>query len=145
MSLGRLLPFPAVTFVVAGVASMGLPGFSGFVAELQVLIGAWKAFPTATVIAGVGIVLGVAYTLRAVQKAFYSDANPEAEQATSHGHGHSGHGEALDPVTLPEKLASVLLIATSLIIGLCPSLLLNWIEPCLQSPLFERVLKGGSL
>jgi NADH-quinone oxidoreductase subunit M len=145
MSLGRLLPFPAVTFVVAGVASMGLPGFSGFVAELQVLIGAWKAFPTATVIAGVGIVLGVAYTLRAVQKAFYSDANPEAEPATSHGHGHSGHGEALDPVTLPEKLASVLLIATSLIIGLCPSLLLNWIEPCLQSPLFERVLKGGSL
>ena len=43
------MPFAAVTFVLASVASMGLPGFSGFVAELQVLIGAWQAFPTLAV------------------------------------------------------------------------------------------------
>ena len=41
MHLSRRLPFAAWAFVFAGVASMGLPGFSGFVAELQVLIGAW--------------------------------------------------------------------------------------------------------
>ena len=35
MQLGKKLPFAAITFVIAGVASMGLPGFSGFVAELQ--------------------------------------------------------------------------------------------------------------
>ena len=46
MNLAKAMPFAAVTFVIASVASMGLPGFSGFVAELQVLIGAWKAFPT---------------------------------------------------------------------------------------------------
>src|SRR6185369_1868988 len=34
MPLHRLLPFAALTFVLAGMASMGLPGFSGFVAEL---------------------------------------------------------------------------------------------------------------
>ena len=45
MELSRALPFAAGTFVMAGMASMGLPGFSGFVAELQVLIGAWQAFP----------------------------------------------------------------------------------------------------
>ena len=66
------MPFAAVTFVIAGVASMGMPGFSGFIAELQVLIGAWQAFPTLAVICGVGIMIGVAYTLRAIQKSFYS-------------------------------------------------------------------------
>src|ERR1041385_6787555 len=66
MNLSKALPFAAVTFVVASVASMGLPGFSGFVAELQVLIGAWKAFPTLAVLAGIGILIGVAYTLRAL-------------------------------------------------------------------------------
>src|ERR1019366_6087096 len=45
MHLGKRLPFAAWAFVIAGMASMGLPGFSGFVAELQVLIGAWTAKP----------------------------------------------------------------------------------------------------
>src|SRR5205807_9394633 len=45
MNLSKAIPFAAFTFVVAGLASMGLPGFSGFVAELQVLMGAWRAFP----------------------------------------------------------------------------------------------------
>src|SRR5204863_5194751 len=73
MNLAKVLPFAAVTFVIAGMASMGLPGFSGFVAELQVLIGAWHAFPTLAVVAGVGILIGVAYTLRALQAAFFAD------------------------------------------------------------------------
>src|SRR5439155_26171541 len=54
MRLRKVIPFAAFTFVVAGLASMGLPGFSGFIAELQVLIGAWSAFPTFAVIAGIG-------------------------------------------------------------------------------------------
>src|SRR3989440_1052542 len=73
MALNKAIPFAAVTFVIAGVASMGLPGFSGFVAELQVLIGAWHAFPTLAVVAGVGVLVGVAYTLRALQKAFFGE------------------------------------------------------------------------
>jgi NADH-quinone oxidoreductase subunit M len=76
MRLNRALPFAAVTFVVAGLASMGMPGFSGFVAELQVLMGAWKSFPTFAVLAGVGVLVGVAYILRAIQKAFFSGADP---------------------------------------------------------------------
>ena len=63
-----------MTFVVAGMASIGLPGFSGFVAELQVLIGAWRAFPLFAVVAGLGIVIGIAYTWRAMQKAFFGAA-----------------------------------------------------------------------
>ena len=56
MNLYKFIPFAAVTFVVASMASMGLPGFSGFVAELQVLIGAWRAFPICAVGAGFGVV-----------------------------------------------------------------------------------------
>src|SRR5207302_7607220 len=59
MDLTKALPFAAGTFVVASAASMGLPGFSGFVAELQVLIGAWRSFPTLIVCSGIGILIGV--------------------------------------------------------------------------------------
>jgi len=136
MQLGKLLPFAGVTFVLAGVASMGLPGFSGFVAELQVLMGAWKVFPMAAILAGVGIVVGVAYILRAMQKAFYSDAPAEDKSGPEH---------PLEPISVPERIGAIMLLATSLVIGLFPSLLLNWIQPCWNSPLFERLLKGGSL
>src|SRR6185436_12146236 len=78
LRLSRLMPFAAVTFVVAGLASMGMPGFSGFVAEFQVIIGAWKAFPTFAVLAGVGVLVGVAYTLRAIQKAFFSETGSDS-------------------------------------------------------------------
>src|SRR5207247_976351 len=81
MNLSKLLPFAAVTFTIAGVASMGLPGFSGFVAELQVLIGAWRAFPTFAVLGGLGVLIGVAYTLRAIQQAFFSDTVRSARTA----------------------------------------------------------------
>lgn len=144
MGLNKLLPFAAVTFVIASVASMGLPGFSGFVAELQVLMGAWKAFPLAAVLAGVGIVVGVAYTLRAVQKAFYGEA--DGTRTINHEHADSEIGAPMEPISVPERIGAAMLIGTSLLIGLCPNLLLNWIEPCLNSPLFQRVLeKGGSL
>jgi NADH-quinone oxidoreductase subunit M len=136
MQLGRVIPFAGVTFVLAGVASMGLPGFSGFVAEFQVLMGAWKVFPKMTLLAGVGILVGVAYTLRAMQKAFYADASPA-------GHG-GNHDHPLDPISMPEKIAAVMLLGASLVIGLYPTLLMNWIEPCFRSPLFARLLNGGA-
>jgi len=115
---------------------MGLPGFSGFVAELQVLWGAWTVFPRMTILAGVGIVVGVAYILRAWQRAFYSDTPVPAK---------SGHDHPLEPISVPERIGAVMLLTASLVIGLFPNLLLNWIQPCLNSQLFERLLKGGSL
>jgi len=135
MQLGKQLPFAGVTFVIAGVASMGLPGFSGFVAELQVLMGAWAVFPKLTILSGVGILVGVAYTLRAVQKGFYSDAPPKP----------ADHDHPMEPISMPERFGAVMLIGASLVIGLFPGLLMNWIEPCFKSPLFERLLKGGAL
>jgi NADH-quinone oxidoreductase subunit M len=137
MQLGKVIPFAGVTFVIAGIASMGLPGFSGFVAEFQVLMGAWTVFPKLTILSGVGILIGVAYTLRAVQKGFYSDAPPKPVD----------HDHPLEPISMPERFGAVMLIGASLVIGLFPGLLMNWIEPCFNSPLsmFARLLvKGGS-
>jgi NADH-quinone oxidoreductase subunit M len=136
MNLVKAMPFAAVTFVIAGAASMGLPGFSGFVAELQVIIGAWKAFPTLAVITGVGIVIGVAYTLRAMQKAFFGEAEPRPAKV------HEEHHE-LDPISVPERIGAVMLIGVSLLIGLYPRLLLDVIVPSFNSPLFEWLKKGG--
>ncbi|HUH62769.1 MAG TPA: NADH-quinone oxidoreductase subunit M [Terracidiphilus sp.] len=130
MHLSRRLPFAAWAFVIAGMASIGLPGFSGFVAELQVLIGAWIARPWWTIVAGVGIVVGVAYTWRALQKAFFSDLAP-----AQHIHDHA---HALDPITWPEIAGVALLGGATLVVGLYPRVLLDAIEPAVKS-----LLAGG--
>src|SRR3989449_1006755 len=130
MHLNRTIPFAAVTFTVAGVASMGLPGFSGFVAELQVLIGAWHASPTLAVLAGLGILVGVAYTLRALQKAFFSEEETAGIPASAHGNPPP----ALEPISTPERIGAAILIGTSLLIGLYPRLLLDLIAPSFSSP-----------
>ena len=126
----ELIPFAAATFVIASMASIGLPGFSGFVAELQVLMGAWQAFPAYMICAGVGVVIGVAYTWRAMQKAFFGEAG-------------SGSLHPLPPISTPERIGAVVLIAVSLVIGLYPQLLLNLIVPALNSPLFDGLRKGS--
>ena len=133
LHLSKAIPFAAVTFVVGSVASMGLPGFSGFIAELQVLIGAWKTFPAFAVIAGIGIVIGVAYTLRALLKAFFTDASIS-----------SGATHALEPITIPERIGAYILVATTLLIGIYPQLLLDVITPSFNSPLMHTFWKGAA-
>src|SRR5580693_7084975 len=125
MYLGKRMPFAAWAFVIAGMASMGLPGFSGFVAELQVLVGAWKAKPWWALAAGVGIVIGVAYTWRALQKAFFSDLPP-----SQHIHDHA---HVLDPITWPEFAGVALLGAATLAVGVYPRILLDQIEPAVKT------------
>ena len=128
--LSKAIPFAAVTFVIAAVASIGMPGFSGFVAELQILIGAWSAFPIYVVIAGIGIAISVAYAWRAMQKAFFSDPGPESTTPP------------LPSISMPERLGAALLILASLTVGLYPQFLLNLVIPALNSPLFDGLRKG---
>jgi NADH-quinone oxidoreductase subunit M len=134
MRLATAIPFAAVTFVIASVASMGLPGFSGFVAELQVIVGAWKAFPAFAVLTGLGILIGVAYTLRAMLKAFFGEPQRPADERVA---------EVLEPITAPERIGAALLIATSLAVGLYPQWLLSFIESGLRTRLFEGLWRGS--
>jgi NADH-quinone oxidoreductase subunit M len=132
MHLSRRLPFAAWAFVFAGVASMGLPGFSGFVAELQILIGAWQAKPWWTIAAGLGIVIGVAYTWRAMQRGFFSDVVPTAHELEEERH------HPLAPITWPEYAGVALLGFATLAVGLYPRILLDSIEPAVKA-----LLAGG--
>jgi NADH-quinone oxidoreductase subunit M len=127
MHLARRMPFAAWAFVLAGVASMGLPGFSGFIAELQVLVGAWRANPLWTIGAGVGIIVGVAYTWRALQKAFFSDIIPGAhvlEEEKAH---------PFAPITWPEMAGVALLGISTIAVGVYPRILLDQIEPAVKA------------
>ena len=136
MRLSSVIPFAAITFVVAGIASMGLPGFSGFVAELQILIGGWSSYPKLVIMAGAGIVIGVAYTMRVMQKAFFGQAGNSVPDGVGHDH-------PVPPISLPERLGAILLIGVSLLIGLWPGLLLDAITKSFDSPLFDALKKGG--
>jgi len=131
MQLAHAIPFAAVTFILAGMASIGLPGFSGFIAEFQVLIGTWRSFAWMIVVAGIGILVGIAFTWRALTKAFFGEATPGAAE------------HALPPITLPEKLGALLLLASTLTVGLYPRILTDLILPTLNSPLFEGLRRGA--
>ncbi|MGA2437917.1 MAG: NADH-quinone oxidoreductase subunit M [Acidobacteriaceae bacterium] len=133
MNLNKVIPFAAVTFVIAGMASMGLPGFSGFVAELMILIGVWRAYPLFAVCAGFGLIVGVVYIWRALQKAFFAEAEVESAPPNP----------PLPPISYPERIGAMILMGASVLIGLYPQALLNVIVPALNSPLFEGLRKGS--
>jgi NADH-quinone oxidoreductase subunit M len=136
MPLCKLLPFAALVFVVAGLASMGMPGFSGFPAELTILVGAWKTSPTWAAVAALGILVAAAFTLRAIQVAFFGQDKTDKTDRM-----HPEH--QLPPITLPERVGAILLITAAILVGLKPDLLLNWIIPSLHSPLMTTVFGGG--
>jgi len=68
--LMKVMPFLSVAYVIAGLASLGLPGFSGFVAEMTIFVGAFQNAGTfhrvATIIAASSIVVTAVYILRVV-------------------------------------------------------------------------------
>lgn len=70
-----IMPRYAVWIGFAFFAALGLPGLSGFIAEALVFLGSFKAFPTLTIIALTGVVLGAAYLLWTIQRAFLGEAN----------------------------------------------------------------------
>jgi NADH-quinone oxidoreductase subunit M len=131
MQLSKSIPFAAAAFVLAGMASMGLPGFSGFIAEFMVLVGAWHAFPILAAGIAVGILVGVAYIWRAIQMTFFAGPNNKP-----------GEAPLLPPISLPERVGTLILITASVIIGLYPQVLLNIIVPALNSPLFDGLRRG---
>src|SRR5205085_7979260 len=124
MNLSHALPFAAFSFVIASAASMGIPGFSGFAAEISILLGAWKAFPSAVLITGAGMVMVAAFTLRALKKAFFSD------DAAGGSPAPSGHVSA---ITAAEKWGAGLLMFATLAVGLYTKVLLDRILPAVEA------------
>ena len=158
MELNRALPFAAFVFVIASAASMGIPGFSGFAAEITILIGVWKTYPLAVWITGAGMVLVAAFTLRALTQTFFGGSSsplsarrtdsfcgeldvenmrPPAAKTSASPPERPVH---LEPIRIPEKLGAGLLIFATLAIGVYPKLLLDRIQPAVEA---MRFLKTG--
>jgi NADH-quinone oxidoreductase subunit M len=129
--LRHKMPFVSITFLLACLASMGFPGFSGFIAEVSILIGAWPQLPVFTILAGIGILVGVGFTLRALQKSFYTAVPVTSSDA---------HYE---PISAPEIAGAVLLLACTILVGIFPRLLFDLIHPAIQQDMFKRIISGG--
>jgi len=116
----KVMPFISTVFVLAGLCSLGLPGLSGFVAEMTVFMGSWEKadafYRIATIIACASIVVTAVYILRATGKAIMGPiVNKD----------HLSLGDA----GWNERLAAGLLIAGIVVIGIVPFLLKDLINP----------------
>lgn len=116
--LARPAPRFALLFAAAAFASLGLPGFSGFIAEFQILTGSLEGAPVPTAIAVLGIVLTAALFLLALQRVFLGE--PRAPGVTS-------------DVTAGEVSAIAPLVALTVVIGVFPRFLLDVIEPAART------------
>jgi NADH-quinone oxidoreductase subunit M len=103
------------------------------------LIGAWKSYPLAVWITGAGMVLVAAFTLRALKKSFFGDgaASVRLEQGRV---TLDRDCNKLERITLAEKLGAGLLILATVVIGVYPKLLLDRIQPAVET---MRFLKTG--
>jgi NADH-quinone oxidoreductase subunit M len=113
--LGPRMPVIAVVFIIAGLASLGLPGLSGFVAEFLVFMGSFPVWQGPTVIAVFTIVITAGYILWLLERVFFGPERPEWRNV--------GDASRLEMGTIS---ALVLVIA---LIGIFPSLLANIVIP----------------
>jgi NADH-quinone oxidoreductase subunit M len=116
----KVMPFISTVFVIAGLCSLGLPGFSGFVAEMTVFMGSWEKadafYRIATILACASIVVTAVYILRATGKAIM-------------GPIVNNEHLSLDDAGWNERLAAALLIIGIVVIGIVPFLLKDLISP----------------
>ena len=103
----KYLPWVAVSFIIGGLVSMGMPGFSGFVAEFPIFLGVWQTQWLAAVVASISIVITAAYILLVIRRVFFGELPAEFE----------GH---ISPVKVQDKLAMVMLCTCMVVIGLFP-------------------------
>ncbi|MEL7585804.1 MAG: NADH-quinone oxidoreductase subunit M [Prolixibacteraceae bacterium] len=109
--LMKIMPFLAVCYVIAGLANLGLPGFSGFVAEMTIFVGSFVHTDifhrTLTIAATTTIVITAVYILRLVGKILYG--NPVNE-----------HHLKLTDATWDERFAVIVLIICIAGLGSAP-------------------------
>jgi NADH-quinone oxidoreductase subunit M len=73
--LAAVMPVYTGVTALAFFASMGLPGLSGFISEVLVLLGAWQKYPLLTVVGASGVVLTAGYLLWTVQRIYLGPTN----------------------------------------------------------------------
>jgi NADH-quinone oxidoreductase subunit M len=120
--LMKVIPFLSVVYVIAGLASLGLPGLSGFVAEMTIFVGSFQHTDTfhrvATVVACSSIVITAVYILRVIGVLLLGPIKND-------------HYLELTDAKWFEKIGGVTLVIAIAVIGIAPL----WLSNLLREPL----------
>lgn len=127
--LMKVIPFLGVVYVIAGLASLGLPGLSGFVAEMTIFVGSFQHTDTfhrvATIVAVSSIVITAVYILRVIGILLLGPIKDD-------------HFLNLTDAKWYERLSTITLLLAIAAIGLAPLWLSNMINFSLQ-PIVEKI------
>lgn len=121
------LPMVAIGVIIGSLVSMGMPGFSGFVAEFPIFMGIWKTQWMVAVLAAISIVVTASYVLLVVRRVFFGKMPAEFE----------GH---ISPINVLDKISLILLMGLMVGIGVFPALMVPWVQSGVQHVL---TLLGG--
>jgi len=113
--LAKKMPFAAFGFIIAGLVSMGMPGLSGFIAEIPIYMGVWQVAPIVAIIAIISIVITAAYILLTIRRVFFGDLPSQYEE-----HVHD--------ISLMDKISIGLLSLFMIGLGLLPQMMVPLIE-----------------
>jgi NADH-quinone oxidoreductase subunit M len=116
-------PVMGAVGLIFSMASLGLPGLGNFIAELLILIGAFKANVLMSCLASLGLIAATIYSLRIVQKVFLGKANTDWK---------------MNDLTLREKIVSASLVIAIVWLGLFPRSVLNTAKPALLKTLNKQ-------
>src|SRR5689334_6789830 len=114
--IAKVVPMLAVVLTIVSLSSIGLPATNGFVGEFLVLVGVFRSYPLAALIAATGVIIAAMYLLPALQRVIYNPLDKSAN-------------EKLPDLSLREITVLVPLIACILWIGVYPQPILRRIEP----------------
>ncbi|MDK1029322.1 MAG: NADH-quinone oxidoreductase subunit M [Anaerolineae bacterium] len=126
--MGKIMPFAMIGFIIGGFVSMGMPGFSGFVAEFPIFMGVWQVSPWIAIIATTSIVITAAYILRNVRDVFFRPLPKKLE------------GQITDVIVL-DKVAIFTVSALMIALGLFPIILVPMVQTGVDNIL--RLLGGA--
>ena len=116
--LADRMPVVAVALLIAGLASLGLPGLSGFISEVLVFLGAFQAYAWPTALAVFGIVLAAGYILWMMERSFFGLRRERFADLTD--------------ASLVEAIPLGLLIISIIGVGVYPAILTDVFEMGLQ-------------
>ncbi len=123
----KVMPLATIAFIIGGLVSMGMPGFSGFVAEFPIFMGLWRSYPWIAIIAATSIVITAAYIIRIITKVFFGEMPQEFAD-----HVHD--------VSNLDKIALVFLSAILVVLGVYPQIMVPLVESGVNNIL--RLLGG---
>ena len=123
--LAQKMPFLAGAFIVACMASVGMPGTVNFIAEVMIIVGSWDKYPIQVIVAVLGIVLTLAYLFRMMRGLFYGKLSPE-------------YAHVSDTKDWVDRFPLLIMITTSIFFGIFPMHFYHVVRSTVE-PMIDRI------